>query len=509
MTIPIVEITGIRKRFGETAVLHGIDLAIQPGQIVGLIGENGAGKSTLMNIIAGALRTSAGTIAFNGVPVELESIRQGGALGVRFVHQELSTAGALSVAENIFLGGYLAGASGLISRKRLNAEARRILARVGLGHINPSLPLGSLRSGEQQLVELAKALAEEPRLLILDEPTSSLTPSEAARLFALAHELAARGVGLIFITHRLEEALAHCDRVVVLRDGRLVVDLDARSTSKPELIMHMVGRPTVFAYRPRAATAASPRLEISNLSDGAQLVGVDLSARAGEIVGMFGLVGAGRTEFLETLYGHRRARSGAVTVDGAPLRLGDVNAMVRGGLFMLPEGRKTRGILPTHSVRRNISIAGLAQFTRAGFVDRRREARDSDRLAQTLAIRMAHSGQIISSLSGGNQQKALFARALLASPKVLLLDEPTHGVDVGAKAEIYDIIRRLASDGATVLVASSELPEILAIADRCIVFAGGRIVADLDRSTMSEEAILAAAFTPPPAAELEGRALHG
>jgi ABC-type sugar transport system ATPase subunit len=497
MTSPVVEISDIKKSFVGVPVLHGINFRIIPGEIIGIVGENGAGKSTLMNIIAGKFRPTAGTIAFDGVPVELDSIRQGQALGVRFVHQELSTAGAMSVAENIFLGRYLAGRAGFINAKRLNSEARKVLARVGLDHIEPSTPLGSLRSGEQQLVELAKAISEQPRLLILDEPTSSLTPAEGERLFGLVHELAAKGVGLIFITHRLEEALNHCDRIVVLRDGRLITDLPANTTKKSDLILHMVGRPATFSYHSHGKISDSTRIEIKDLADASYLRGINLSARGGEIVGLFGLVGAGRTEFLETLYGYRAARSGTVTVDGAPLPLGNVKTAVRKGLFMLPEGRKARGIFPTHSVRSNISIGALVDFSRLGFVNRGEEAAKTSRLAQSLNIRMTNMGQPIMALSGGNQQKALFARALLARPKVLLLDEPTHGVDVGAKVEIYDIISRLAADGATVLVSSSELPEILAIADRCVVFAGGRVVADLDRTQMSEEAILANAFVSP------------
>jgi ABC-type sugar transport system ATPase subunit len=509
MTVPIVEISGISKSFADVPVLHGVDLRIMPGEIIGLVGENGAGKSTLMNIIAGKLKPSSGSLAFDGKTVELDSIRQGQQRGVRFVHQELSTAGALSVAENIFLGGYLANRAGFINHRRLNDEARKILGRVGLGHIDPRTPLGNLRSGEQQLIELAKAVAEEPRLLILDEPTSSLTPAEGRHLFELAHELAARKVGMIFITHRLEEALEHCDRIVVLRDGRRIVDLPAKGTTKSDLILHMVGKPATFAYRPHGSISDKVRIKVENLADQSHLAGIDLSARGGEIVGLFGLVGAGRTEFLETLYGFRNARSGSVEIDGVPMRLGSVTHAVRAGLFMLPEGRKTRGILPTHSVRRNISVSGLVDLARFGFVDRQEEDGRSGRLADALNIRMADIRQPITSLSGGNQQKALFARALLAKPKVLLLDEPTHGVDVGAKAEIYDIISRLARDGTAVIVASSELPEILAIADRCVVFAGGRVAADLAREEMTEENILAQAFALQAADAARGAQVHG
>jgi ribose transport system ATP-binding protein len=505
---PILEVCGIGKRFADVPVLHDLELAIRPGEIVGLVGENGAGKSTLMNIIAGKLRPSAGSICFDGKTVELASVRDGQALGVRFVHQELSTAGSLSVAENIFLGSYLANKAGFINPGRMRAEASKILARVGLGHIDPGQALGSLRTGEQQLVELAKAIAERPRLLILDEPTSSLAPAEGERLFAIAHALAAEGTGIIFITHRLEEALAHCDRIVVMRDGRRVADLPAQGTSKAELILHMIGRRTTFAYQAHDWNTGRVRLQVSQLADRDHLGGVDLTVCGGEIVGLFGLVGAGRTEFLEMLYGSRAARSGTVAIDGVPLPLGNVHAAVRAGLFMLPESRKTRGILPTHSVRRNITVSALKSLSRFGFIDPKGEAEAADARARALDIRMADIRQAITTLSGGNQQKALFGRALLARPKVLLLDEPTHGVDVGAKAEIYDIMRGLAAEGTAVVMASSELPEILAVADRCLVFASGHVVADLDRAAMSEEAILAGAFMTPPSSAA-GSHIHG
>ena len=495
MTVPIVSVAGLTKAFAQTPVLNGINFEIKPGEIIGLVGENGAGKSTLMNIVAGSVQRSSGTIAYDGQPLELESIRHGQALGIRFVHQELSTASALSVAENIFLGRYLAGRRGFVNYRRLNREARRVLESVGLGHIDPGARLGSLRSGEQQLVELAKAISVEPRLLILDEPTSSLTPAEAGRLLSLVHELAARGTGVIFITHRLEEALAHCDRIVVLRDGRLIVDLPAAEARNEDLIVHMIGKPAMFAYHAHGANSEDLRIEVRDLAVDSRHHGASFSARRGEIVGLFGLVGAGRTEFLETLYGCRAAHGGEVLVDGEQMQLGSVAAAVRSGLFMLPEGRKARGILPTHSVGRNISISALREFSRLGFVDQSREDSESSALAGSLNIRVAEMQQPITSLSGGNQQKALFARAMLARAKVLLLDEPTHGVDVGAKAEIYEVISGLAADGVTVIVASSELPEILAIVDRCMVFAGGRIVADMPRGELSESAILSAAFT--------------
>jgi len=494
MNAPLLTISGLEKSFGSVRVLQGIDLDMARGEAIGLIGENGAGKSTLMNIVSGSLQPSAGTIAFEGRQLVLDSVRHGRELGIRLVHQELSIIGALSIAENMFLGDYKAGKSGFIDRRRLASETRLVLERVGLGHLDPWMEVGRLRSGEQQLIEIAKAIVIKPKLLILDEPTSSLTPVEAQRLFDLARQLRAEGVGVIFITHRLEEALENCSRVVVLRDGVLISDRRPADTSKSQLILDMVGKAATFAYRGGTRKPGPLRLSVRGLADRTFLAPIDLEVRSGEVVGLFGLMGSGRTEFLETLYGYRKARCGKIEIDGVPVTLGGADQAVSAGLFMLPEGRKTQGILPSHSVRSNITIARLPALTRFGFVASGAERADADRMARSLNIRMGHIGQPITSLSGGNQQKALFARALLAGPKILLLDEPTHGVDVGAKAEIYDIVHRLAESGAGVLFASSELPEIMALADRCIVFAGGRIAGTIERDAMTEDAILNLAF---------------
>ncbi|MBB3930304.1 ABC-type sugar transport system ATPase subunit [Kaistia hirudinis] len=494
MNASLLKIARLEKSFGPVRVLQGIDLDMARGEAIGLIGENGAGKSTLMNIVSGALQPSVGSLAFEGREIVIESVRHGRELGIRFVHQELSIIGALSIAENMFLGDYKSGRSGFINRRELAVATRAVLERVGLAHLDPWMEAGRLRSGEQQLIEIAKAIVERPKLLILDEPTSSLTPVEAQRLFDLVRELRAEGVGVIFITHRLEEALENCGRVVVLRDGVLISDRKTSETSKSQLILDMVGKTATFAYRGGTRTPGATRLSVKGLADEDHLSPIDMEVRAGEVVGLFGLMGSGRTEFLETLYGYRRARCGEVWLDGTLLSRAGADKSVASGLFMLPEGRKIQGILPTHSVQSNITIARLPALTRLGFVAEGAEKADAARMARSLNIRMGDIRQPITSLSGGNQQKALFARALLAEPKVLLLDEPTHGVDVGAKAEIYDIVHRFAESGAGVLFASSELPEIMALADRCVVFAGGRVAGVLERAAMTEDAILHLAF---------------
>ena len=493
---PLLSLTGTTKSFGPVRVLSGIDLTVGSGQVVGLLGENGAGKSTLMNLVSGRYRPDEGAMTLDGVPFAPADVAEGIAAGIRFVHQELSLAPSLSVAENLFLGTYMARRSGFIDRRAMRARAREVLAGVGLDGLDPGLPVGQLRTGEQQLVEIAKATATRPRLLILDEPTSSLTPAEAGRLFAMVRRLTQDGTAVILITHRLEEALANCDRIVVLRDGRLVSDEPASETSRDRLIRHMVGRAALFSYqgRPHAA-GAPPRARIRGLTDGRHLSPIDLDVGPGEVMGLFGLLGSGRTEFLETLYGFRPRGAGSVEIDGDALPVNSVAAAVAAGVALVPEGRKTRGILPTHSVRRNISASSLGRLSAWGFMRRGQERAEAGRLAHDLGIRMHSAQQLIATLSGGNQQKAVVARALGAAPRLLLLDEPTHGVDVGAKSDLYDIIRRLAQDGMSLVVASSELPEIMAVADRCAVFSAGRLVAVLDREAMGEEAILRHAFT--------------
>jgi len=492
----LITLREITKSFGPVRVLEGINLDIRRGEILGLLGENGAGKSTLMNIVSGQYRCDGGQLTLDNAPFQPVTVAEGIAAGIRFVHQELSLAGSLSVAENLFLGDYLSTPLGFVRHDAMVERSFELLESVGLAELDPRTQVSKLRAGEQQLVEIAKAMVTRPKLLILDEPTSSLTPNEAAHLFKLVHELAEQGTSVIFITHRLEEALVHCDRIVVLRDGELVSDELASETTRDRLIHHMVGRESIFTWRGREqAQQAAPRARIIDLSDGDVLAPISLDVARGEVLGLFGLLGSGRTEFLETLYGYRTMATGRVEIDGQVLPSASISSSVEAGIALVPEGRKIRGILPTHSVRQNISVSSMRDFSFAGFIRRADEARASDRLADQLGIRMASPQQVITSLSGGNQQKAIFARALQFEPKLLLLDEPTHGVDIGAKSDIYDIINSLADDGLSLIVASSELVEIMAIADRCAVFSGGELEAVLDRDDMTEEAILQHAFS--------------
>jgi ribose transport system ATP-binding protein len=491
---PLIRARGVAKNFGGNRVLHAIDIDIFPGEIVGLLGENGAGKSTLMHVLSGGHKADAGEIMIGGVPLEFKSVADGIAAGVSFVHQELSVIGALTVAENLHLGRMPKTRSGFVDFNTMTSSSGDLLARVGAASIDPGSEAGSLRAGEQQLVEIAKAAARNPRLLILDEPTSSLTPHEVEGFIAYVRQARTAGTAVIFITHRLEEALLLCDRLLVLRNGAIISERIPAETNREEIIADMTGKPSLYAHRPRDISGAPVALSLKEVSDEDYIRNMDLDIRKGEIFGLFGLVGAGRTELLQIIHGARPLASGSMELFGQPLLVGNPSDAVKAGIAMVPEGRKTAGILPTHSVRRNGSISRLTRKPNRLFVDRKDEAEVMEKYRQSLGIRMASDMQSISTLSGGNQQKVIFARALAASPRLLLLDEPTHGVDVGAKADLYEIIARAADDGLTVILASSEVPEILALCDRVAVLSKGRLAGIIGRDGMTEDRILTMAF---------------
>jgi ribose transport system ATP-binding protein len=488
----LLSVRGIAKSFGRNRVLDEVDLEVAPGEVVALLGENGAGKSTLVNIVSGSLGRDAGTITWAGREVAFQGAREGIEAGIIHIHQELSIIASLSVMENLFIGTYRAGRFGVIDRKALQMEAASLLAQVGAGHIDPRTEAGRLSTAEQQMVEIAKALARDARLLVLDEPTAALTPHEAEALFRVVRMLQGRGVGVIFISHRLEEVFAIADRIVVLRDGKVVSNLPAAEASRERVIADMTGR--IFQGFTRDADAAlgAPLLSVEGIGDGRHVGPVRFDLRSGEILGIFGLVGAGRTELLELIAGVRRPASGTMRRDGRPFAPADAGAAWASGIAILPEGRKQNGILPDLSVEENLTVA--VRQARPLLLEPKRERREAQGYRDRLGIVAADLRQPIRSLSGGNQQKVLLARCLAMEPAILLLDEPTHGVDVRTKSDIYRIIQALAAEGAGVIFVSSELPEVLALASTVLVLAKGRPSLYRQNQGLAEEEVLAAAF---------------
>ena len=478
----------ISKSYPGVQALRRVSLAVGAGEVLGLVGENGAGKSTLIRVVSGAERPDGGRMEWDGEPALFGSPAEARRRGIAVVHQELSLAPDLSVRENLFLG---AGPSrrGIVRRRREEREARRLLGLLGV-EIDPETPCGQLSLGARQAVEIAKALALDPRLLILDEPTAALSPREAQALLRLLRELAGRGVAVIYISHRLDEIEAVADRVAVLRDGELVRTIDRQSAppgddglasltplDRDALIEAMVGRSLSAEFPPRLSGAiGEPRLEVRGLSDGHRVYCVSLSIRRGEILGLAGLVGAGRSEVARMIFGAAPREAGEVWLDGERLDPGSPRQAIAGGICLLPEDRRGQGLVLTESARANFALPNLDRFRRlGGAVDRGRERRAFARWRKQLDIRLARSGQRVATLSGGNQQKIVIAKWLERGARVVLCDEPTRGIDVGARYEIYEWIRRIASEGKAVLLISSELEEVLGMSDRVLVMHEGRI----------------------------------
>ncbi|MEU0858504.1 sugar ABC transporter ATP-binding protein [Streptomyces griseofuscus] len=489
----------VTKTYGPVKVLDIPRLDLARGQIVAVVGENGAGKSTLMGVLSGTVTPSTGTIEVAGRPLAPGRPDHARELGVALVAQEFPLVGRLSVAENLLLGRRPAGAAGtllgrlVVDRPAARAEARALLAEVGVGQVDVDRMVERYPVPVRQMIEIAKAWGHHPVVLILDEPTSSLGPVEAGRVLELARRHAAAGGAVLFIGHRLDEVQAVADRVIVLRGGRLVADLSPHEATEERMIREMVGSELARAdLAPPPSVERARTLSVRGLTaDG--LGPVDLEVRAGEIVGVAGLMGSGRSRLLHTLMGAQPRTAGEVLLDGADFRPRHPADAVEAGVGLVPEDRKAQSLLPAHSVRWNVTLATLRRISRRGVLRPRRDKEHAARIIEDLGVRLHSHEQPISDLSGGNQQKAVFGRWLAARPKLLLLDEPTRGVDVGAKAEIYALIDEAAQGGLAVLVASSELEELLWICHRIVVMAHGRIVADLPRDRFGKEVIMTAA----------------
>jgi ribose transport system ATP-binding protein len=487
---PLVEVRGISKRFPGVRALDEVSLAVAPGEVLAIIGENGAGKSTLLKILAGVQPPDSGELLVDGQPVRFRGVEDALARGIALIHQELNLADNLDLAGNIFLGRE-PRRLGLLDLARMRAEAAGWLALVGLD-LDPATSLAELPIGRQQLVEIAKALSTQARLLIMDEPTSSLSARETETLFRVVQDLRSRGVSVIWISHRLGEVKELADRVVVLRDGRNAGGITDRAEIEHDrMIRMMVGRDIDRLARRPSHPPGDVVLAVDGLRTPAHPAhAVSLEVRAGEIVGIAGLVGAGRTELLTTLFGVTPAVAGSVTVAGRRVTPTSPRDAIRAGLALVPEDRKQEGLVLEMAVRENMSLVALRAESRAGFIDTAAERQLAAEMIPALAIKTPGDRQAVQFLSGGNQQKVVLAKWLAMKPKVLLLDEPTRGIDVGAKAEIYDLVHRLAGEGLAVLFVSSEMEEILSLADRALVMHEGRLAGGLSRGELTEENVM-------------------
>jgi ribose transport system ATP-binding protein len=488
----LLQMSGIVKEFPGVRALGGVDLDVRAGEVHCLLGQNGAGKSTLIKVLAGVHQPEEGTVVWDGQEVSLSSPQASLKAGIATIYQELDLVPELSVAENIFLGHELSTA-GFSQRHRANGRARELLARLGHSEISPGRSVGSLSPAGQQIVSMARALSRDTRLLILDEPSAVLDQEEVGNLFRVIRGLTAEGVAVVYISHRLEEIRQIGDRITVLKDGRTVATgLPVSETPTPELIKLMTGRSIEYVFPPRPTSAPDRPvvLEVAGLSLTGVFRDVDLTVRAGEIVGLAGLVGAGRSEILETVYGARKRSTGTVSVDGRPLRRGSVSAAVKAGMGLAPEERKSQGLLLDQSVYSNITVSSMDRFARVGFLNRAGEKQKATELSTALDVRPAGVTRAARTLSGGNQQKVVLARWLLRDCRVLLLDEPTRGVDIGARTEIYQLVRRLADSGVAVVVVSSEIEEVLGLADRVLVVREGRVVHEAPATELDESKVL-------------------
>ena len=507
---PVLQIRNLSKAFGPVKALSGVELELRRGEVHALCGENGAGKSTLMNMIGGVLHPDEGEILIDGQPVTIASPAMAQKLGIALVHQEIALCQDATVAENICMAAINARRAPLMNYSEVYAQAEKAMNQ--LAPIPVRTKVADLSISSQQLVEIAKALTLDCKVLILDEPTAALTETEAQRLFSIVRGLKARGISVIYISHRMAEIFSLCDRVTVFRDGRYVATETIASTSPDDVVRKMVGREITQLYPDKLASDAAPGrtlLSVKGLSDGSRFSNIDLDLKVGEILGIGGLIGAGRSEIAQTICGLRQASTGSVALDGKPRAIRSYADAVQAGLVYLSEDRKGSGVFLDLSIAANVSALDLGKLTgRFGLLDRRAEADQAASLAKRLGVRMAGIDAPVSTLSGGNQQKVAIAKQLSVSPKVIIMDEPTRGIDVGAKVEIHRLLRDLANQGVGILVISSELPELIGLCDRVLVVREGAIAGELGAGELDEEAIIMLASGVQPAPAHQGQVNH-
>jgi ribose transport system ATP-binding protein len=487
-----ITLRGICKAFGPVRVLDRVDFTVRTGEIHALMGENGAGKSTLMKILAGVYQADAGQIAIGGRTVQIHDTADAERLGIAIIHQELNLIPQLTVMENMFLSRE-PRRFGVVDTAAMRKEARKWLDMLGAAHIDPQMEAGRLSIGQQQMVEIAKALSLDARVLVMDEPTAALTDREIETLFSIMRELRARDVAIVYVSHRMEEIFHICDKLSVLRDGKFVGERAIADTHFDDVVQLMVGREIGQRFPRRDSALGDVRLKVSDLADERHISGISFEVRAGEVLGVAGLMGAGRSEILKTIFGASRKTAGRITLDGRALDIRDPSDAIGMGIGFVTEDRKNQGLVLGMSVRENATLVHLDCYARFGVVSDSAERAAVAGLIEQLRIRTRDAELDVKALSGGNQQKVVFAKWLAKPPKVLLLDEPTRGVDVGGKAEIYAIINQLAAQGVAIVMVSSELPEVLAMSDRILVMHEGRQNGIFAAAGATQESIMTAA----------------
>ena len=484
----LLSIKDVSKAFPGVKALDRVSLEVHGGVVHGIVGENGAGKSTLMKILSGVYEKDSGEITFEGRTIEKTTPVESMNMGLAIIYQELNLVNTMTVGENVFLGRF----SDSGGRSGVHAKARILLDSIGC-KVNTHKQVSELSVSDKQMVEIAKALSFDSKLIIMDEPSSSLTNDEMAKLIKIIHDLKAKGIAIIYISHKLDEIFGFCDKVTVMRDGHVIDTRDVGDLSRNDMISMMVGRTIENEYPPRPECAGETILEIKSIKS-RKLRDIQLTLRKGEILGLVGLVGSGRTELVRALFGADKVAAKSVFLDGKAVEINSPIDAINLGLAMVPEDRKLQGLLLGFSVEQNISLAVLARLTERGFVNTRKEGAVSERQIKALNVKTPSGKTRIRSLSGGNQQKAILGRWLEMSPRILILDEPTKGIDVGAKYEIYLLMKKIVEDGGSIILISSELPEVLHMSNRVNTICDGRINGEFDPATASADEIMAKAF---------------
>lgn len=488
---PLLKMTGISKSFPGVKALEDVNLTVYAGEVMALLGENGAGKSTLMKILSGVYTKDKGKIEISGKEVNINGIKESEKLGITIIHQELSVLSNLTVAENIFLGNEKVNkVTGSINKKLEDGRAKMFLDQVGC-KIDPNVLVSEISVGEMQMVEIAKALTKNTSVIIMDEPTTALTDVETKKLFEVIKNLKSRNFAVIYISHRMEEIFEICDRITVLRDGKFVGQCRVEDVDNDKLITMMVGRKIEDQFPYKKIDKGNTMLEVKDLSCKGKIENVSFKVRAGEILGVSGLMGSGRTELAKTIFGEYKKSNGSIFVDDSEVKINCIKDAIQSGICYLPEDRKKEGLVLGLSVAENMTLANVKGYENSfKSINTSAEKKDIEDYIKKLSIKTPNAKQIIKNLSGGNQQKVIIAKWLLLSPKVFIIDEPTRGIDVGAKKEIYELLNELKSMGKAVIMISSDLSEILGISDRIIVMHEGHLAGELKREAANQESIM-------------------